>query len=35
MGTLLRLDQGGGNRVAEEFPLAYYAARHWMAHAQF
>jgi ankyrin repeat protein len=34
LGTLLRLDQGGGNGVAEEFPLADYAARHWAAHAQ-
>ena len=34
-GAVLRLDQGGGNGLAEEFPLVKYAARHWMAHARF
>ena len=35
LGTLLRLHQDDGTSVTEEFPLARYAARHWVEHAQF
>ena len=35
LGTLLRLDEHSGNIVSEVFPLAEYAARHWVEHAQF
>jgi ankyrin repeat protein len=34
LGTLLRLDEGS-NGGTEGFPLAGYAARHWVDHAQF
>ena len=37
LGTLLRLDDGGGdgNNGTEGFPLAGYAAQHWVDHARF
>ena len=35
LGTLLRLDEHSGNIVSEVFPLAEYAARHWVEHARF
>jgi ankyrin repeat protein len=35
LGTLLRLDEHASNDGSEGFPLAYYAARHWVDHVQF
>jgi ankyrin repeat protein len=35
LGTLLRLDEHVGDSGSEGFPLAEYAARHWVEHAQF
>ena len=34
LGTLLRLDAHVGNSGVKEFPLAKYAARHWVEHAK-
>jgi ankyrin repeat protein len=35
LGTLLQLDEHAGNSDAKGFPLAKYAAQHWVEHAQF
>jgi hypothetical protein len=35
LGVLLHLDRRNGNKSAKNSPLAEYAARHWIAHAQF
>ena len=35
LGTLLRLYEKAGNSGSEGFPLAEYAAHHWVEHAQF
>ena len=35
LGTLLRLDEHAGNNGGKGFPLAEYAAQHWVEHAQF
>ena len=35
LGTLLRLDEHIENSGPKEFPLAKYAAQHWVEHAQF
>ena len=35
LGTLLRLDEHTGNSGSKGFPLAEYAARHWVEHARF
>ena len=35
LGTLLRLDEHAANNRGEGFPLAKYAAQHWVAHTQF
>jgi hypothetical protein len=35
LGTLLRLDEHTGNGGSQGFPLAKYAAQHWVEHAQF
>ena len=35
LATLLQLDEQTGNSGSKEFPLAEYAARHWVEHAQF
>jgi ankyrin repeat protein len=35
LGTLLRLDEHSGHRDSVGFPLATYAAQHWVEHAQF
>ncbi|KAF8270103.1 ankyrin repeat-containing domain protein [Lactarius quietus] len=35
LGTLLRLDEHADNSDSNGFPLAEYAARHWVEHAQF
>ena len=36
LGTLLQLDHGSSNnKVEASFPLARYASRHWVEHAQF
>jgi ankyrin repeat protein len=35
LGLLLHLDGHAGEDIMKDFPLAEYAARHWVAHAQF
>jgi len=35
LSTLLRLDEHAGNNGGKGFPLAKYAAEHWVEHAQF
>jgi len=35
LGVLLRLDEHIAKGNASEIPLAYYAARYWVGHAQF
>ena len=35
LGLLLHPDDGSDNMSAKDSPLAEYAARHWIAHAQF
>ena len=35
LGTLLRLDRISEDSVMDQFPLARYAAEHWVTHAQF
>jgi ankyrin len=35
LGFLLHLDGHAGEDIVKGFPLAEYAARHWVAHAQF
>ena len=35
LGALLRLDDHARNSGSKEFPLAEYAAQHWVEHAQF
>ena len=35
LGTLLRLDKHVGKNGSKGFPLAKYAAQHWVEHAQF
>jgi ankyrin repeat protein len=36
LGVLLRLDEHvDGNNVGDSFPLAWYAAEHWVCHAKF
>ena len=35
LSTLLRLDEHAANNGGEGFPLAKYAAEHWVEHAQF
>jgi ankyrin repeat protein len=35
LGTLLRLDEHAANNGGKGFPLAEYAAEHWVEHAQF
>jgi ankyrin repeat protein len=35
LGTLLRLDKHAGKKGSKCFPLAKYAAQHWVKHAQF
>ena len=35
LASLLRLDEQGGKSDAKGSPLAKYAARHWVDHAQF
>ena len=35
LGTLLQLDEHTGNSGSKGFPLAEYAAQHWVEHARF
>ena len=35
LGTLLHLDENISRDCLQKFPLAQYAARHWLGHAQF
>jgi hypothetical protein len=35
LGTLLRLDKHAGKNSSKGFPLAKYAAQHWVVHGQF